>query len=213
MTFVQHDRYELVGANDRPVHAFSLPHQSDFLRLDILIREGGIYLDSDTYALKSFTELLSSPRDALLGHEGGNRYGLCNAVVIARPASDFIVRWQATYESFRDEDWNKHSVRIPKQLAVQYPETICSLSPTVFFWPTWAQKHIHYMHEPLSTNEANEFQTMMSSNDGSMYENQLAYHAWGSRALEYLPTLTPDDILSKDTRFNILIRDIYSAPI
>lgn len=66
--------------------------------MEILSREGGIYLDTDVYVLKSFTDLLNSPRDILLGHEGGNRYGLCNAVIVSRPGSRFMEIWRESYE-------------------------------------------------------------------------------------------------------------------
>ena len=213
VTLVLHDRYKLKGPNNLPIYNFALAHQADFLRLDILRHEGGIYLDADVYPVKPFTDLLHNPRDTILGHEGGNRYGLCNAVIVARPASEFLAKWWATYTSFTSQVWNKHSVQIPKQLSVRYPELICLLSPTVFFWPTWAKSHIQYMHELISTDETAELKANLTKYGGAMYENQLAYHAWGALTSEYLLDLTPEDLLDRDTRFNLLIRDVYTTPI
>lgn len=90
ITIVEYDRYSIHGPHGRPVDDFLLQHQADFLRLAILRQEGGIYLDHDVFVLKPFTELLQSPRDIVMGHEGGNRYGLCNAVILARAQSEFL---------------------------------------------------------------------------------------------------------------------------
>jgi hypothetical protein len=47
-----------------------------------------------------------------------------------------------------------------------------------------------------------------------MYPNQLAYHAWGNIARrEYLNKLSPEFLQSVQTRFNILLRDIYNTKI
>lgn len=82
------------------MNTLRLAHQSDLLRLDIMTREGGIYLDTDVFVLKPFTDLLSSPRDIVMGHEGGNRYGLCNAVVVARPGGEFLAVWRESYKRY-----------------------------------------------------------------------------------------------------------------
>ncbi|KAF1818913.1 glycosyltransferase family 32 protein [Dissoconium aciculare CBS 342.82] len=200
------------GPHGLPIQSVRLEHQSDLVRLAVLAREGGIYLDTDVYVLKPFTDLLSSTRDVLMGHEGGNRYGLCNAVIISRPNSAFISKWRASYRTFDPKGWNQHSVQKPKQLQVQFPELICPLSPAVFFWPTWVKKHIFYMHEPISQDEKNLLQANMTAFDGVMYEDQLVVHAWGREAREYLSVLSPETIRN-DTRFNVLVRDIAMAEL
>lgn len=201
---VTYNRSELRGPHGRPFSEFWVPHQADFLRLAILEREGGIYFDSDVFALKPFDDLLDSPRDVVMGHEGGNRYGFGNAVILARPHSEFITRWIASYESFNSWIWNYHSIRMPKLLQVQYPDLICPLSPSAFFWPTWAAKHHRYMESPIDEEEAAELKANLALYDGAMYENQLALHQGVS--------LTPDAVLHEDTRFNLLVRDLVEAP-
>ncbi|CCC13500.1 unnamed protein product [Sordaria macrospora k-hell] len=100
-------------------------HKSDTLRLQILLEEGGIYLDIDVFAFRSFAPLLSrgptQGRDTILGYEGGNRWGLCNAVIVARrPNATFIRRWLDTYldenVDLEKEAWNYRSVLLPKEL-------------------------------------------------------------------------------------------------
>lgn len=191
-----------------------LPHQSDILRISILSKEGGIYFDTDVFALTPFTDILeNAPRDTLMGNEGGNRYGLCNAVIVSRPHSEFLQKWQQKYEdgSFDPKVWNYHSVRLPKQMQAQFSDLICPLSPKVFFWPTWAKEHVKNMHEPISTDEKAELEKDLTAFGGVMYQNQLAFHAVDAK--EYLRKLTREKVLEEDTRFNILVRDVARASL
>ncbi|KAK4458034.1 hypothetical protein QBC42DRAFT_234983 [Cladorrhinum samala] len=193
-------------------------HLSDTLRLEALIAQGGIYLDVDAFALRPFDALLSpnSP-DAILGHEGGNRWGLCNAVIVSRPNSTFLKRWLASYEAADlSSEWNYHSVRLPKLLADDSSSAdlgrgeakeVCTLPPDAFFWPTWTWRHVEWMHSPLSKLEAEEWEDRIELNGGSLFENQLAYHAWSQMAWDrHLKWLTPARVRRRDTRFNLLVR-------
>ncbi|KAK3384401.1 hypothetical protein B0T24DRAFT_82820 [Lasiosphaeria ovina] len=185
-------------------------HLSDTMRLNFLLEQGGIYLDIDAFALRSFDKLLQSPHphDVVLGAEGGNRWGLCNAVIAARANSSFVARWLASYENVDfSREWNYHSVLLPKDMARDHPEEVCTLPPDAFFWPTWTWRHIDWMHEPLSRQQAIFWQGEIDRHGGGLFENQRAYHAWGQMAWDrYLKKLTPAVVRTKDTRFNLLMR-------
>ena len=203
LTLVHHDPDELLALHPQ----WHVAHLSDVIRLQALNTTGGIYLDSDVYALKPFDDILGGARDAVLGHEGGNRYGLCNAVVLAKPGSRFVGRWLDAYDDFAEQDWNYHSVVLPRKLADDHPDELCALSPTTFFWPLWTAGHVDYMHRELSAEEAKKVETTIRHNEGGLYANQLAYHAWSHNAYEkYVEKLTPEIIRARNTRFNILMR-------
>ncbi|KAJ4204547.1 hypothetical protein NW759_014884 [Fusarium solani] len=154
-------------------------HVADILRLQLL-REGGIYLDIDVLALRPFTDLLHGPRDVIMGHEGGNRAGLCNAVILARPNATFIQRWLDSYYSGAShgggtgivdlsQEWNEHSVILPKKMEQEHPDEICALAPDAFFWPTWTWHHSEWMHEPLpSLAEAQQWAAEIEANGGAI---------------------------------------------
>uniref|UniRef100_A0A093XU15 Inositol phosphoceramide mannosyltransferase 3 n=1 Tax=Talaromyces marneffei PM1 TaxID=1077442 RepID=A0A093XU15_TALMA len=161
---------------------WQVSHLADALRLDILHREGGIYLDADVIALKSFDTLLHNQRDVILGSEGGDRHGLCNAIILARPNAAFLGQWIDSYSDFVPSEWNYHSVLLPKEMSLDHPSEICTLAPTVFFWPTWTHKHIRYMHEELSEEKVLEVEDLLDAYGGALYSNQLAYHAWSQVA-------------------------------
>ncbi|CAP66714.1 uncharacterized protein PODANS_4_7850 [Podospora anserina S mat+] len=185
-------------------------HVSDTLRLKALLTDGGIYLDIDAFALRPFDHILAnpSPHDVILGAEGGNRWGLCNAVIAARPNSTFLTRWLESYNNTDlSKEWNYHSVILPKELAEEHPSEVCALAPDAFFWPTWTWRHIDWMHERLDKEKAKYWEGEIERHGGSLFTNQLAYHAWSQMAWErYLRELTPEVVRGRDTRFNLLMR-------
>jgi hypothetical protein len=185
-------------------------HLSDSMRLRFLYEQGGIYLDIDSFALRPFDRLLRAPRpyDIVLGAEGGNRWGLCNAIMAARPNSSFVARWLESYKNVDfSREWNYHSVILPKELAEEHPHEVCQLAPDAFFWPTWTWRHIEWMHETISRDEADFWAESIKNNSGSLFPNQVAYHAWNQMAWDrHLRYLTPKIVREKNTRFNLLIR-------
>lgn len=184
-------------------------HLSDILRLQILYREGGIYLDADAYVLQPFDSLLRSPRDVVMGHEGGDRSGLTNAIILARPGAAFITRWIESYADFEEGKWNQHSVLLPAKMAIEqgHEDEVCRLSPHAFFWPTWTRPHIRWMHEPLSAREFVATKRGIQANNGSLVEGQMAYHSWNSLAWEkYFSKLDEETVRTTATRFNLMVR-------
>ncbi|RWA03837.1 hypothetical protein EKO27_g11268 [Xylaria grammica] len=134
ITLVYHSPQEMDALKNEPGAHWQAAHVSDVLRLRLLREQGGIYLDIDAFGLRPFTDLLRSPRDIIMGHEGGNRGGLCNAIMVARKNSTFIDRWAAEYNNVDlSHEWNFHSVILPKQLQLQNPDDICALPPSTFF--------------------------------------------------------------------------------
>ncbi len=115
ITLVQHDLETEYGQQVQD--DWQTSHIADLLRLDIITQEGGIYLDMEVIALQPFDSLLDCKKDLILGHEGGDRHGLCNAIIIARPGSSFVKRWRESYSSFATGEWNYHSVILPKELS------------------------------------------------------------------------------------------------
>lgn len=185
-------------------------HLADTMRLEVLVQDGGIYMDLDAFALRPFTDILSTPHpyDVVLGNEGGDRAGLCNGIMAARPNSTFVRRWLDTYKGVDlDKEWNYHSVVLPKLLAAKHPDEVCELPPDAFFWPTWTWRHVQWMHEPIDKAEARRWEDKIVQTGGALFENQLAYHAWSQMARDrFLERLTPEIVRNEDTRFNLLVR-------
>jgi hypothetical protein len=102
----------------RPLEHFA--HQADVLRLEVLMQYGGIYLDMDVVCVNSFAPLMH--KNCVMGIQPGK--GLCNAVILARPGSQFIRLWYEKYRDFDGRHWSHHSVALPMQLARQHPTLI-----------------------------------------------------------------------------------------
>lgn len=107
-------------------------HQADVIRLAMLQRFGGIYLDLDVICLRPFSALLE--HDFVMGIEPGT--GLCNAVIIARHDAEFLRAWREQYRSFDGSRWNNHSVVVPWKLAQSLPQHIHVADQYAFFYPT-----------------------------------------------------------------------------
>ncbi|CAO3685024.1 unnamed protein product [Rhizopus microsporus] len=119
---------------DRPVSHYA--HRADVVRLEVLEKYGGIYVDLDLISLKPVDHLLN--KEFIMAQEGvDGSVGLCNAMIMARPHSRFIQRWYATYATFDSSDWNYHSVVLPGKLAPFFPNEVTVLNYTSYFWPLW----------------------------------------------------------------------------
>ncbi|KAK9679281.1 hypothetical protein K7432_016336 [Basidiobolus ranarum] len=127
---------------DRPVQHYA--HKADVVRLQVLEEYGGIYLDLDLISLKPIDHLLD--REFVMAQEGvDGSVGLCNAMMMARPHSNFIQRWYQTYRSF-DGDWNYHSVVLPGKLAPYFSNEITVLNHSAYFWPLWDSEGLRTLY-------------------------------------------------------------------
>ncbi|PHH91777.1 hypothetical protein CDD83_10345 [Cordyceps sp. RAO-2017] len=181
-------------------------HKADVLRLQILRAEGGIYLDTDAIILRPLDKLLDGYRDVVLAYEGGHRRGLSNAVILAKPGAPFLERWYNSYNRFDAREWNYHSVILPAKLADQHAAEVCKLPPAAFYWPLWPLRQIDWMHAPLDARETAAVTAAMERTNGSLFDEQLIYHAWNHPAQKYMRNLTPERIKTENTRFNLLVR-------
>ncbi|KZO94521.1 glycosyltransferase family 32 protein [Calocera viscosa TUFC12733] len=180
-------------------------HKADVLRLELLIAFGGIYVDIDTYVLRSFDRAGLMTQDVVLGMEASpdsrrtalEPGGLCNAVIVARKDAPFLKRWLATYESFDSSVWAGHSVAKPWELALLYPRELTVLGTRAMFWPLWRGEDIDMVHVPSKADDSGwEF----------FKSGQLTYHAWESLAMKYLEPLTPSLVLKGESSFTRMVR-------
>ena len=171
-------------------------HRSDVVRLQKLIEHGGIYLDADVLVQRDFDDLLN--HQTVLGQEGiDGQIGLANAVILAEPHSDFLLRWLEEYRSFRGDRWKEHSVELPAELARAYPSEITVLPHTAFYWPLWSKEHLDWI---------------FASNRPIPFDQTYANHLWENFAWEkYLEDLTPRRVRSVDTNFHRWARPLIDG--
>ena len=95
-------------------------HKADKIRLEILLKYGGIYMDIDTITYRPYADLLKY--DFAIGIQEEN-YGedkytlLCNAIIFSKKINIFIQKWITQYEKhFIPDGWCEASVHLPYKI-------------------------------------------------------------------------------------------------
>lgn len=98
------------------------PHyKSDIARLQILLREGGVYLDNDMLLLKDIDGL----RCDKVVMSGESATALANAFIMAPPNDEFLSVWlKRMVTRIHSGVWADHSVVLARELANEMPEKI-----------------------------------------------------------------------------------------
>ena len=166
-------------------HRIVIPaHQADVARLEIMKTVGGIYMDLDVVALRSWDDLLRY--NITLGTE--SLFYLNNGVILARPATLFVDMWYESYMIFKDKLWNFNSLYVPMLLARKYPHLI-NVEHDSFHTPPW-------------------YKTKWLYEQGYLYDFSESYavHLWYRlHNMEH----NPDDIKTMNTTMGQLFRYIY----
>ncbi|QIL73830.1 hypothetical protein G7048_25335 (plasmid) [Diaphorobacter sp. HDW4B] len=120
-------------------HANNYAHEADFIRLAVLAREGGVYVDIDTLFVEPYPGSLYT-ESCVLCEEGASLSGegvlspvLCNAVIFAQPGSSFIEQWAREAKVVFDGTWSKHSCQLATKLWNQLPGQL-RIAPRQWFY-------------------------------------------------------------------------------
>ena len=114
-------------------------HEADFLRLSILLEEGGVYADMDTLFVHPLpTHWLAKPcvlgeEEPLPGADGVLRVSLCNALIVAQPGAAFARVWLERMAQVFDGTWSRHSNQEAVRLWAEMPEAIHVLPQSCFY--------------------------------------------------------------------------------
>ncbi|UCC41077.1 MAG: hypothetical protein JSV96_06515 [Candidatus Aminicenantes bacterium] len=208
-------RYLTLEKIEPPTRIFGNPlchfaHQLDVFRIDLLLKYGGIFLDMDVICLKSFRPLLKY--EYVMGWEGDS--GLCTAVLLSSPNSEFLKILREKYKNFRskgqDEFWNENAVIWPKVVADQRPDLIHTVNKYAFFWPLSCSPHKIWGRHPKNTLDRvlNHFKDQF---DYMILKRSFCIHLWESLWWDkYLKSLSPNYLQSKNNNFTRLFRKYIS---
>lgn len=172
---------------DKPVRRFA--HKADIVRLNVLNEQGGIYLDVDTICLRPLNNLLKY--DFVMGIQGEN-YGLCNAIMMAKPRTEFGKQWFRSYESYNTQ-WDLHSVKIPYNLSTIYPITI--LPNDALFYPLWDP-----FCDLMITNTIN-FDCCHK-----IFQNSYCVHLWETWTGRELQKINEQNLYDHHSLYNLMCR-------
>ncbi len=118
---------------------WSYAHEADFLRLAILIAEGGVYADMDTLFVQPLAarwlakQFVMGEEAPVPGADRVLRPSLCNALMIARPGSPFARRWLERMGETFDGTWSRHSNQEAARLWADMPEAVHVLPQSCFY--------------------------------------------------------------------------------
>ncbi len=106
-------------------------HHSDVVRLDALIRHGGIYADIDTLFLRPLPEdfyqypfVMSREAPILDERSGEVRPSLCNAIMMAEPQARFARVWRDRIGEEMNGSWSNHSCQLAHVLSNEMPDAV-----------------------------------------------------------------------------------------
>jgi len=189
---------------EAPTEIFGIPikrveHQADIFRMRVLLKEGGIYLDTDVFIIKPLDELLK--HNFVMGVE--QNMGLCNGVIFSEKESIFMKTWYESYHpdctregaGFKPDGWGEMSVRFPELLAKDFKDYITILPVTAFFQPSGGDE------EKLIIFESEDY----------WCEESYGNHLWESRTWDlFLKDMKPEDVFRKKGYFYKLVRQHFT---
>ncbi|KAJ3261010.1 hypothetical protein HK103_006965 [Boothiomyces macroporosus] len=141
MKAVQEFNLELVVSRTfstiyRNITLFHGEHKADILRMEALLKYGGIYLDMDAYPIKSFKRFMND--EFSIGYQNQEEeYGLNNGIMIGKKCSRFLLRWFRQYKYFNPDHWDEHSVTLPLKLYHKDPSYVKAYGKELLSW--WYQ--------------------------------------------------------------------------
>lgn len=131
---------------------YSAVVKSDILRLHVLLKHGGIYVDTDFECLKSFNELLGMPTGFFCGAEDDKF--LCPSLLAATPGHAFVQALRdaafARLRASTPEHCNKHPNEVTGPFLLTelaHGRTDITVYPPHFFYPV-GYKERHKLRAP-----------------------------------------------------------------
>jgi len=189
----------------RVFNQYRYAHHADVIRLDVLIRSGGIYADIDTLFVNPVhPDLLEHPfvmgrEDDVICHRTGHRRpSLCNAFLASEPQAPFALAWRRRlYDAF-DGSWSNHSGFLPYSLSLEHPEQV-HVEPPRTFYRHGFRTGVRTLLEELD----DDFEGMVSMH--------LWSHLWWDRRRRdfshvHAGLLTEDYVRTVDTTFTVAAR-------
>jgi hypothetical protein len=191
---------------DRHVRMYRYAHHSDFIRLEKLVAEGGVYADMDTIFVNPITPQLFSEQ-FVLGREddvvdratGEKRRSLCNAFIMAERGAEFGRLWLQAMENAFDGTWSRHSTLLPQELSQQRPDLVHVEPSRTFYKHMWTREGIATLFEGLDADYT------------GVLSMHLWSHLWWSRwrrdfSRFHAGKLNEDFVRYVDTTYNLAAR-------
>lgn len=188
---------------ESPVRVFGTPiphpaHKCDWLRLQVLYRHGGIYLDMDTITVRDLGRLMTPPATMVAETANGETVGLCNAFIAAEAGSTFVRDWIERFRDFRsmgrDQYWNDPG-KWAHQLYRAGAEVI-AMPAMEFFKPDWTEDGIASMFDRVEE-----------------FPHATGFHLWSAITRNRLQKLNETSYDATDCTFSRIVKSILEDEI
>jgi len=179
-------------------------HKADKIRLEMLLKYGGVYMDIDTITYKSYKDLLKY--DFVIGIQEEN-YGddkitlYCNAILFSKKNNIFLKKWIEKYEDyFKPNGWCEASIHLPFHIFNMINENdkknINILEKEYFYHPSY--------------NEVDK----IFENKGFVHDNLLTLHLWNSYSEKYYKNITNFNWCdNNESLYGLLVKNVYKLSI
>jgi hypothetical protein len=108
-------------------------HKADWIRMNVLYQYGGIYLDIDSICIKPWKDLL---KEKVVLATQIPIPGICNAIMMTEPQSEFFKIWLDRYEGpFNPDGWEESSIFLPLEIMITNFDKVTMKNPDTFFIP------------------------------------------------------------------------------
>jgi hypothetical protein len=167
-------------------------HKSDVIRLESLIRFGGIYLDLDTYVFKDIDDLLGGKYDFVISPE--NDYGLNNGIMMSKRCAHFPLLWYKEYKNFDHTKWADMSIQKPKAL---YNSLGLNRNPII------------HVESSLTSNYGNVilFKNENETNPSFWEDTRILHSFWRDHGIEYNKT----SVMKLDINLGRFARELFNS--
>jgi hypothetical protein len=163
-------------------------HEADFLRLAILLEEGGAYADMDTLFVNPLPahwlarDFVLGEEEPLPGADGVLRVSLCNALIVAQPRAPFARMWLERMAQVFDGTWSRHSNQEATRLWGEMPEAIHVVPQSCFYRHAATRRGVRTLLEGYEPDSA------------GVYSLHLWAHLWWDAWRTDFTTLHAGDI-------------------
>jgi glycosyltransferase involved in cell wall biosynthesis len=176
-------------------------HKADKIRLDILLKYGGVYMDIDTITYKPYFDLLNY--NFVIGiqednYNNSNEKLLCNAILFSNKNNIFLKKWINEYEKYFDPNgWCEASVHLPYKIYNDLNENdkqnIKIMKKESFYYPSYDKTDNIF--------EKNE----------DIHNDLITLHLWNTYSEKYYSNINNFDWMnSNNSLYSKLIRNLYN---
>lgn len=188
--------YKDFSINDISINHYA--HKSDYLRLDILYRYGGVYYDIDTLCIKPHIDLLNNEIVLGIQEKYKNEKDLIgNAIIFSKKKNFFIKMLLDNFEKyFNNDDWTAASLFMTTELYNglnnDQKNKIKLLKKEYFYYPNYNEDYLVY------------------NNNYEIHDELITYHYCNNFNKLYLKNIKDIGYINNTNFFSLLLRNIYT---